>query len=419
MPRRHLLFVAIALLLSLLSPLYFASAQNVPVTVGRVNGTLDRQFDRHYLTLRIAVQNRPVRLLLEYVPQGQQQLDQRSGFFVFDPIGLAAYTGGTNPGALAVAAGDQLPGEGRRLQAIIQRPSRDVYYVVVYNDSPVPMNYTLSAENATFSDDGGQVEDVYNPPPGNEGQPPLIVVPGPSPTATPTPLPPRRLKSIVGVLDAIYDSDYYELVVLDTGRPVQIEMTYDPPEQFHQDKGFEVNVFSEDQFRYMTNNFILPWRAPDTTEGHLTITDDGRYIWRAEIVEPYARYIVVVSQWRYALLWLSYRLTVQNAAFLTERLPEATPTSPPPSLGRPGPYVVVTVIVKPTATPAATATSVASPLPTPDPNSPLPSPTVAAVPAQNNPLVVQTPPAAAFTAAQQIGSPLGATRIHLPLLQRP
>lgn len=415
MTHRHLL-LGVALLVALLTPFYFASAQNVPVTVARVNGTLDRQFDRHYLTLRVANPRRPVRLVMDYVPQGQQELDRRSGFFIFDPVGLAEYTGGAEPGALAVAAGDRLPGEGRRLQAIIERPGRDVFYVVVYNDSPVPMNYTLNLENGTFADEGGQVVDVYNPPPSNQGLPPLVVVPGPSPTPTETPRP-LRVKSVVGVLDSIYDSDYYELVVLDTGRPVQIEMTYDPPEQFHQDKGFEVNVFSEDQFRYMTNNFILPWRAPDTTEGHLLITDDGRYIWQAEIVEPYKRYIVVVSQWRYALKWLSYRLTVENAAFLVERPPTPTPTSPGPAVLRPGPFVVVTVQKKPTP-PLTPTPGTISPLPTPDGQSPLP--TVAALPMPDNAVAaVQTPTPAIFSAAQRAEMPVGGSFLYLPLLQRP
>jgi hypothetical protein len=320
---------------------------------------------------------------MEYVPQGRQELDNRSGFFVFDEVGLRAYREGAIPGTVAVAAGDRLPGEGRRLQAILQQATAESYFVVVYNDSPIPMNYILNAENGFFVDQTGvQVIDVYNPPPSLGGEPPLIVLPGPTPTATPTALPPRRVQSVFGVLENRYDSNYYELVVLDTGRPVYFEMTYDPPEQFRQTKGFEFNVFTEHQFRVMIQNEILPWRAEDMTEGHLTIMpDDGRYIWRAEIVEPLARYHVVVSQWRYALKWLGYRLTVENAAFLVPREPEPTPTPKrKPAVAPPAgaPYVVVTVIRRPTPvvleTPAPDQFE--SPLPTPDPfGSPQPSPT--------------------------------------------
>jgi hypothetical protein len=158
-------------------------------------------------------------------------------------------------------------------------------------------------------------------------------------------------------------------------------MTYEPSEQFRQTGGFEFNVFTEHQFRVMIQNEILPWRAEDMTEGHLTIMpDDGRYIWRAEIVEPLDRYHVVVSQWRYALKWLGYRLTVENAAFLVPREPEPTPTPVRrPAVAPPAgaPYVVVTVIRRPTPvvleTPAPDQFE--SPLPTPDFVSPAPSPT--------------------------------------------
>lgn len=357
---------------ALLVPIYLSFAQ-APL-MSRVSGTLNTQFDRHYLTLRVGIQRQPLRVVMEYVPQGIEALDNRSNFWIFDPNGLEAYLAGGNPGAIAVAAGDRLPGEGRRLQAIIENPSRDVFYIVVYNDSPVPMNYTLIAENGEIIDEsGGQAIDVYNPPPSGGGEPPLVQVPGPSPTPSSTPLPPRRVKSVMGVLTHIRDSDYYEMVVLDTGRPVQIEMTYDPEEQFKQTKGFEFNVFSDHQFREMTRDFILPWRAQDMTEGHLTITGDGRYIWRAEIVEPYQHYFIVVSQWRYALKWLGYRLSVENAAILVPREPTPTPTPTRAPAGPSGPFVVVTVIVNPTVTPTATPTSdFTSPLPTVQ--SPLPTP---------------------------------------------
>jgi hypothetical protein len=379
---RLLLLITLAVGLLLTTLREFTSAQIGVVDSPRVSGTLDFQFAQHELTLRPRVQGQRLRVVMEYVPQGRQELDNRSGFFIFDRAGLTAFREGAIPGTVAVAAGDRLPGEGRRLQAILQRATEDAYYVVVYNDSPIPMNYILNAENGVFVDPTGvQVIDVFNPPPSQGGQAPLIVLPAPAPTPAPTALPPRRVKSVFGVLENRYDSNYYELVVLDTGRPVYFEMTYEPPEQFRQTGGFEFNVFTEHQFRVMTQNFILPWRAEDMTEGHLTIMpDDGRYIWRAEIVEPLDRYHVVVSQWRYALKWLGYRLTVENAAFLVPREPEPTPTpSPRPAVAQPAgaPYVVVTVIRRPTPVVLETPTPdpFALPTPTPDPFSPLPTPT--------------------------------------------
>ena len=394
--RRLLLFVLGAVLF-LATPYYLTLAQTGVVESPKVSGTLGVQFDKDYLVLRVDFQDQPLQVLMDYVPQGRWELDDRSGFFIFDPVGFEAYLNGANPGPIAIAAGDRLPGEGRRLQAIIEEPSRDYYHVVIYNDSNIPMNYILTTGNGRFVDEiGGQVIDVYNPPPSSGGEPPLVVVPGPTPTPTFTPLPPRRTRSVHGVLTARYDSNFHEMVVLDTGRPVQIEMTYDPPEQYMQDKGFEFNVFSEHQLRVMLRDETLPWRADDMTEGHLTITPDGRYIWRAEIVEPYDRYTIVVSQWRYALLWLRYRLTLENAAFLVPRElePAPAPTSPLPT---PGPFVVVEVQKKPTPVPTGP-----TPTPTLESASPLPTPTITPVEQPGSPL--PTPTITPISAAPQEGA---------------
>ena len=348
------------------------------VESSRVSGTLEAPFDKDYLVLRVVGQRRPLSILMEYVPQGRWELDDRMGFFIFDPIGFDAYLNGGNGGALAVASGDALPGYPRRLQAIINQPNRDVFYIVVYNDSPLPMNYVLTAQNGLISDQiGGQIIDVYNPPPSTGGEPPLIVIPGPTATPTPT-LPPRRVRSISDALTGRYDSNFHELRVLDTNLPIRLEMTYDPPEQYLQDKGLEFNVFTDHQLRVLLRDEILPWRAEDMTEGHLTIEPDGRYIWRAEIVEPYDHYTVVVSQWRYSLLWLGYRLTAENAVFLTPReaVVATTPTATAPSTG--SPFVVVQVQKRPTVTRVPTATDFATPTPFPGATveSPLPTPTV-------------------------------------------
>jgi hypothetical protein len=396
-------------------PMQILRAQTTPVDSPRVSGTLAVQFDRDYLVLRVLEQQRPLTIVMEYTPQNRWELDDRTNFFVFDPVGFDAYLNGANPGAVAIAAGDQLPGEGRRLQAVIQEPSRDLYHIVVFNDSAIPMNYSLTTNNGTFGDPmGGQIIDVYNPPPSRGGDVPLIVVPGPTATATPLPPPPLRVRSLQGVLTKRYQSNYYELRVLDTNLPLRIQMTYDPPEQFLQDKGFEFNIFTEHQFRVMTRDFILPWRAEDMAEGHLTVMPDGRYVWEAEIVEPLDRYRVVVSQWRYALLWLGYRLTVENGVFLmpqerTPTLVPVTPAPPPPA----GPYVVVTVQRLPTPTPTAGPT-VESPLPTPtlDPFAPtptpdplLPSPTPFGMAPQNGGLVDVIPTATAADLSLAVAEP--------------
>jgi hypothetical protein len=149
-------------------------------------------------------------------------------------------------------------------------------------------------------------------------------------------------------------------------------------------------------------------------EGHLTVMPDGRYIWEAEIVEPLDRYRVVVSQWRYALQWLGYRLTAENGVFLIpqQRAPTPTPVSPVPT--RPaGPYVVVEVQRLPTPTPTSGPT-VESPLPTPtlDPFAPtptpdplLPSPTPLGMAPQNGGLVDAIPTATTADLSLAVSEP--------------
>ncbi|MEZ4637515.1 MAG: hypothetical protein R2873_19115 [Caldilineaceae bacterium] len=370
--RSWLLAICALCTLALGTVTWVAAQEGTPpalVESSRVSGTLDAPFDKDYLVLRVVGQRRPLTLVMDYVPQGRWELDDRMGFFVFDPLGFDAYLNRGIGGALSVASGVALPGTPRRLQATILQPNRDIFYIVVYNDSPLPMNYVLTAQNGLISDQiGGQIVDVYNPPLGDAGQAPLIVVPAPTASPTPT-LPPRRLLSISDALTGRYDSNFHELRVLDRNVPVRLEMTYDPPEQFLQDKGLEFNVFTDHQLRVLLRDEILPWRAEDMTEGHLTIEPDGRYVWRAEIMDPYDQYTVVVSQYRYSLLWLGYRLTAENAVFL--RPSEAPTVTPTPMVSGGGPFIVVEVEKRPTVTPIPTVT----PFPTPTVESPLPTPT--------------------------------------------
>jgi hypothetical protein len=347
-----------------------------PLQSNRVRGTLDRQFQTHTLALTAVDFRRPLRVVMNYVPQGRWELDDRSGFFILDREGLDAYRAGAIPGSLAIAAGDAMPGMERILQAIILTPDRP-FFIVIYNDSPLPMNYTLQVENGFFVDEqGGQVIDVWNPPasafPGGS-VPPVIVVPGPS--ATPTPLPTSaavRGRTMRGVLTARYDTNYYTLDVIDTNQPVTFEMTYDPPGQFMQDMGIEFNVFSEEQFQILRQEFLLPWVAADTTEGHLEVQPDGRFVWRAEIQEPFARYYVAVSQYRYGLLWLRYRLAVTNAILTDESgesvplpQPTVTPTVQLRTTPFPGDQPLVVVQSRPRGTDTPTPTITPTPTETP------------------------------------------------------
>lgn len=324
-PGKWLFYCGIAFL-SFLSISLFAGpllAQSPVTGEALVRGSLNRPYARHILTLAAWDPAKPIVILLEYSPQGRWELDDNSGFFVFDQIGYDRYRNGELPGAVSVAAGDRLPGEGRRLQATIGAPISGTFYVIVYNDSIVPMGYTLQAANGGFSDSGGQVIGGSAPGPANGangGVYPLLVVPGPTPIPrpTPTPLPPLRASAVRGLLDARYAQDFFTLEVVDTNLPVIIEMVYDPAEQILLLDSFNFWVFDEEQFRTQEISGARPEFEPNRAAGEMIYRDDAP-VWVARIEKPLEHYRLVVNQHVHALS-VGYRLTVQNGVLVDEGL---------------------------------------------------------------------------------------------------
>lgn len=300
-----------------------------------VRGNLDRQFARHIFTVSAWDTAKPLTLLLEYSPQGRWELDGGSGFFVFTEAGYANFRAGELPGSASVAAGDRLPGEGRRLQATIGAPIPGILYVMVYNDSPVPMGYTLRATNGGISDSGGQAFDGGAPAPASGGDAPVfpfVVVPGPTPTPIPaTPFSPLRASVLRGVLDQRYAQDFFTLEVVDTGLPLTVEMIYDPAEQILLIDSLNFWIFDEDQFRTQEINGSRPEFEPNRAAGTLIYREDVP-IWVARIEQPLDRYMLVVNQHAYALS-VGYRLTVGNGVLVDEgEQAQAVVTAPQPSL---------------------------------------------------------------------------------------
>ncbi len=292
-----------------------------PVTgAGVVRGSLNYQFAQHTLVLRAWDRYQPVTILMEYSPQERWELDDRSGFFVFDQQGYNRYQNGEIPGSVAVAAGDQLPGTGRRLQATIGMPFPGPLFVVVYNDSPIPMGYTLRATNGGLSDSGGQVFDGGAPAPAGGGDAavfPFVVVPGPTPTPFPIRKPlPLRASSVRGLLDKRYAQDFFTLEVVDTGLPLTVEMIYDPAEQILLLDSFNFWLFDEEQFRSQEISGSRPEFEPNRGAGTLIYRDDVA-VWVARIEDPLDTYMLVVNQHAHALS-VGYRLTVHNGVLVDE-----------------------------------------------------------------------------------------------------
>jgi len=329
--------VSLLLLLPFAIGLFTAPlAAQAPVTgAALVRGTLDRQFASHIFTVSAWDPAKPLTILLEYSPQGRWELDDRSGFFVFDEAGYKNFRAGELPDSASIGAGDRLPGEGRRLQATIGVPIPGLLHVLVYNDSPLPMSYTLRATNGGFSDSGGQVIDGGAPAPSGGGDAsvfPFVVVPGPThtPIPTPRPVPPLRTSSLRGLLDERYAQDFFRLEVVNTDQPLSVEMVYDPAEQILLIDSLNFWLFDDDQFRTQEISGSRPEFEPNRAAGRLIYREDTP-VWVTTIEKPLKSYWLVVNQHAYALS-VGYRLTVENGVLVDEgQQAEAVVAPPQPS----------------------------------------------------------------------------------------
>lgn len=107
-------------------------------------------FDKHYITVQPWTLGVPMRVILRFDPQDQQELTRRSGFFLLDGDRLRAFFAGGTLIDNNLAAGSRDPNRAaNELVALISQPTGE-YTVIVYNDTDIPMRYRLSVENGLF-----------------------------------------------------------------------------------------------------------------------------------------------------------------------------------------------------------------------------------------------------------------------------
>ncbi|RME57226.1 MAG: hypothetical protein D6790_13615, partial [Caldilineae bacterium] len=144
------LILAVALLLGALPVM--VSAQAAPVRSTSVRGELNERFAKHYLALEPADQTRPLTLVMEYNPQDQSVLDTNAGFYVFDENTFRLVQSGTSPARANLAVGSLDTSTGvKRKVVVISRPV-GTFTVMPFNDSDVPMSYTLTVDNGVLID---------------------------------------------------------------------------------------------------------------------------------------------------------------------------------------------------------------------------------------------------------------------------
>jgi len=124
------------------------SAQSLFAEDAVVQGTLT--LDKRYVAVQPSIPGQPMRVVMAFDPQDQQELRRRSGFFVLDGDRLRRFFAGGSLLDNNLAAGSQTSDRAaNELVAVIDQPSGE-YTVVIYNDTDIPMHFRLSVENGGF-----------------------------------------------------------------------------------------------------------------------------------------------------------------------------------------------------------------------------------------------------------------------------
>lgn len=160
-------------------PLWAAPAQQIITVQGpTLQGDLPYQYNAHYFALAPTLRDSVIGLILTYDPQNNPNLKGFVNFFVLDEDGLRRFLAGSEPAGLAIAAGAPLQFDpiGNKMAGAFRASGRGQYTVVVYNNSPLPVHYTLTADGGILTDNANQTTGSAAPS-------------APAAEATPTPAP--------------------------------------------------------------------------------------------------------------------------------------------------------------------------------------------------------------------------------------
>lgn len=146
-------------------------------------GDLPYQYNAHYFALAPTLRDAVIGLTLTYDPQTNPNLKGFVNFFVLDEDGLRRFLAGSDPEALAVAAGAPLQFDpiGNKMGGAFRASGRGQYTVVVYNNSALPVHYTLTSDGGILTDNANQTAATAAP----ATPAPTAVVATPEATAEP------------------------------------------------------------------------------------------------------------------------------------------------------------------------------------------------------------------------------------------
>ncbi len=134
-----------------------APAVTREVRATTMRGDLPEQDNQHFLGLVPDQRDGNISLMLTFDPQDNSELARRLNFWVLDESGFTQYLRGTNPGEVAIAAGNRtFRGDTNERVANFKAVGLGQYTIIVYNNSRVPGSYTLTVEGGLLVDDSGQ-----------------------------------------------------------------------------------------------------------------------------------------------------------------------------------------------------------------------------------------------------------------------
>jgi hypothetical protein len=195
------------------------SAEGDVLRTTRLSGTLPNKFSAHYLGLRPVLRDQRVNLTLAFDPQTEEAFGLVN-FVVLTDDGLRRFLAGEDPLNLDIASGNDIALTAQRndLQASFSPTNAGGYTVIVYSRADVPVNYTLTAQNAVLFDDASQVQ-------ARAGD---IVTPTPAPTPVPLGAASVVGRRLSGSLDGDFERHYIMVAPEIVDGQVQLRMEYAP-----------------------------------------------------------------------------------------------------------------------------------------------------------------------------------------------
>lgn len=212
-------------------PLWAAPVRQIVTVQGpTLQGDLPYQYNAHYFGLAPTLRDAVIGLTLTYEPQNNPNLKGLVNFFVLDEDGLRRFLAGSDPQAMALAAGAPLQFDpiGNKVRGAFRASGRGQYTVVVYNNALLPVHYTLTA-------DGGLLTDNANQTTTTAAQAEPTAAPTPSPAATVTesinPLGSASGQRLTGTLSNTIGRHYLSAVPTIRDGTIFFNFHYDPLDQ--------------------------------------------------------------------------------------------------------------------------------------------------------------------------------------------